>query len=316
MTISETLTAYPTSRLKGMVGFAKASGTSGGWSGKVKLINNLQELIQNAKDNQPMVLVINSNITATTKTKVNLGSNKSIIGSFGSRTLHNIHLRATKTSSNIIFQNLIFSHSAGIKGNDDIQLYLNYGSKYWIDHCSFIGHKWSKNDGSLDKLIYIGDSADFATISNCYFGNHKYGLILGHPEDDNNKAFEGHPHLTICHNHYENMEVRAPGLMRYGYFHVYNNYIDKFHLGFTLASNAKIFSEKNYFENGNAELDDKGNGLFTDIGSLQSIRKPKSPKNKWTPGSSYNYKAMTAAEAKAFATANVGSKSSELVFGS
>lgn len=264
------------------------------------------------------VLVINNDITATTLTKVNLGSNKSIIGSFGKRTLFNIHLRATISSSNIIFQNLIFQHSVDINANDDIQVYLNYGNKYWIDHCSFVGHTWSDDDGSLDKLLYVGEKADYVTISNCYFGNHKYGLILGHPADDNNATYNGYPHLTICHCYFESIEVRSPGLMHYGYFHAYNNYINNFRLGFTLAQSAKILSEANYFGEGNANngmLDDKATGTFTDIGSMPEITNQKSPKSQWNASSHYQYTAKTAKEAKEFAAANAGAKSSTLVFG-
>lgn len=264
------------------------------------------------------VLVINSNITAATLTKVSLGANKTIVGSFQNRTLNNIHFRATTASQNIILQNLIFQHSVNIKDNDDIQLYLNYGSKYWIDHCSFVGHSWSDGDGSLDKLVYVGDKADYVTISHCYFGNHKYGLILGHPADDNNAAYNGFPHLTICHSYFENMQVRAPGLMRYGYFHVYSNYINKFQLGFTLAQNANILSENNYFGEGSANkgmLDDKGTGTFTDTGSIPAITNQKSPKAQWTASSNYAYSAKSASEAKTFAAANAGAKSTTLVFG-
>ncbi len=310
--------SYPTSKLTGLVGFAKAGGVTGGWNGSVVEINTLAQLTQYAADSTARVLVINSNISASSLTKVSLGANKTIVGSFSNRTLNNIHLRATSTSQNIILQNLIFQHSVNINANDDIQVYLNYGSKYWIDHCSFVGHSWSDSDGSLDKLLYIGEKADYATISNCLFSNHKYGLILGHPADDNNSAYNGYPHLTICHNYFENMEVRAPGLMRYGYFHVYSNYINNFHLGFTLAQNAKIISENNYFGEGsssNGMLDDKGTGTFTDTGSVPSITNQTSPKSQWTASSNYSYTAKTAAAAKTFAAANAGAKSSALVFG-
>ncbi|WP_338478395.1 pectate lyase [Pseudomonas trivialis] len=310
--------SYPESKLNGITGFAKAAKVTGGWSGPVVSITNLDQLKANIGDAAPRVLVINSNLSASSLTKVNLGSNKTLVGSFQNHTLTNIHLRATSASQNIIFQNIVFQHSAGIKDNDDIQLYLNHGSKYWIDHCSFVGHTWSVNDGSLDKLLYIGDKADYATISNCFFGNHKYGLILGHPSDDNNTAFNGFPRLTICHNRFDNLEVRAPGLMRYGYFHVYNNYINKFHLGFTLAQNANILSEYNHFGEGSASngmLDDKGNGTFTDIGSVPAITNQKSPKAQWTAKSNYDYALKTAVQAKDFTVKNAGAQSGNLVFG-
>lgn len=311
--------SYPESKLTGLTGFALAAKVTGGWAGQVVSITTLDQLKANIGDTTPRVLVINSNISASSLTKVNMGANKTLIGSFQNRTLENIHLRATAQSQNIILQNIIFKHSASIKANDDIQVYLNYGSKYWIDHCSFVGHTWSTTDGSEDKLVYIGEKADYATISNCFFGNHKYGLIFGHPADDNNAAFNGYPHLTLCNNRFDNMEVRAPGLMRYGYFHVYNNYVNNFHLGFTLAQNANILSESNYFGEGsqnNGMLDDKGTGTFTDTNSVPSITNQKSPNAQWTARSNYNYTLKTAAQAKDFTQKNAGAQAVALVFGS
>jgi len=311
--------SYPESKLTGLTGFALAAKVTGGWAGQVVSITTLDQLKANIGDTTPRVLVINSNISAASLTKVNMGANKTLIGSFQNRTLENIHLRATAQSQNIILQNIIFKHSASIKANDDIQVYLNYGSQYWIDHCSFVGHSWSTTDGSEDKLVYIGEKADYATISNCFFGNHKYGLIFGHPADDNKSEFNGYPRLTLCHNRFDNMEVRAPGLMRYGYFHVYNNYVNNFHLGFTLAQNANILSESNYFGEGcqnNGMLDDKGTGTFTDTNSVPAITRQKSPNAKWTARSNYNYTLKTAAQAKEFTQKNAGAQAVALVFGS
>ena len=310
--------SYPESKLTGLTGFALAGKVTGGWSGSVVTITTLDQLKANIGDTTPRVLVINSNISASSLTKVNMGANKTLVGSFQNRTLENIHLRATAQSQNIILQNIIFKHSVNIKENDDIQVYLNYGSKYWIDHCSFVGHSWSTTDGSTDKLLYIGEKADYATVSNCFFGNHKYGLIFGHPADDNNKEFNGYPRLTLCHNRFDNLEVRAPGLMRYGYFHVYNNYINNFHLGFTLAQNANILSESNYFGEGsqnNGMLDDKGTGTFTDSNSVPAITNQKSPKAQWTASSNYGYTLKTAAQAKDFTQKNAGAQAAALVFG-
>ena len=156
--------SYPQTKLSGLTGFAKAASVTGGWSGSVVSITTLDQLKKNIADNTPRVLVIDRNISAPTLTKVPLGANKTLVGSFQNRTLNNIHLRAMASSKNIIFQNLVFQHSQSIKDNDDIQLYLNYGSKYWVDHCSFVGHSWSSNDGSLDKLLYIGDKIGRAHV--------------------------------------------------------------------------------------------------------------------------------------------------------
>lgn len=249
--------------------------------------------------------MITNDIRASSLTKVQMGSFKSIVGSNGNAKLYNIYLRATTSSQNIIFQNLIFEHSPNNKGNDDIQLYLNYGRAYWIDHCSFVGHKWSLNDGSQDKLLYIGEEASGATISNCYFGNHRYGLIFGHPADDINIPADDDTRVTIFNNHFENLGDRAPGLFRCGHYHVYNNFINNYGLGFTVATKGEVISEYNYFgqsPNTNAMLDDKGSGQFMDTGSVPAITNIKSPMPDWSP--SYNYNLKTSADPGSLDTVN------------
>lgn len=276
-----------------MVGFAQVAGTIGGRGGDVVQISTLQDLIQYVSDSTPRVLMITTNIRASTLTKVQMGSYKSIVGSNGNVTLYNIYLGVNPSSQNIIFQNLIFQHSENNKGNNDIQLYLNYGTAYWIDQCSFVGHKWSPDDGSLDKLLYIGEQASGATISNCYFANHRYGLIFGYPNDDANLAGGDDTRVTICNNRFENLGDRAPGLFRFGQYHVFNNYINNYGLGFTVASKGEVISEYNYFGSSpktNAMLDDKGSGQFIDTGSVPPILNQKSPKPDWSPTYNYNLK--------------------------
>nr|WNB40291.1 pectate lyase [Pectobacterium carotovorum subsp. carotovorum] len=311
--------AYPTTNLNGIIGFAKAGNVTGGTGGKVVTVKSLADFKSAVSGSAKTIVVLGSSLKASALTKVVFGSNKTIVGSFGgAHVLTNIHLRADSNSSNVIFQNLVFKHDVGIKDNDDIQLYLNYGKGYWVDHCSWPGHTWSDNDGSLDKLIYIGEKADYVTISNCLFSNHKYGCIFGHPADDNNKAYNGYPRLTICHNYYENIQVRAPGLMRYGYFHVFNNYVNKFSLAFTVAQNANVLSERNVFGSGAEKkgmVDDKGNGsTFTDNGSSPAAVASKSPAAKWTASSNYSYSLMSTSAAKFWVVANAGAQNSALKF--
>ncbi|MEC5344379.1 pectate lyase [Brenneria populi] len=311
--------SYPQTNLTGLIGFAKVAGVTGGTGGTVVTVKSLTELQSAVSGSAKKIVVLAASLSSSTLRKVTFGSNKTIVGSFGgANVLNNIHLRATSSSSNIIFQNLTFKHDVSIKANDDIQLYLNYGKGYWVDHCSWPGHTWSDTDGSLDKLIYVGDKADYVTISNCYFSNHKYGCIFGHPADDNNTSYNGYPHLTICHNRYENIEVRCPGLMRYGYFHVFNNYVNKFQLAFTVAQNANILSEKNVFGSGAEKggiVDDKGNGsTFTDNGSSPTATASKSSAAKWAASSNYSYKLMSVSEAKSWAVAYSGAQNSALTF--
>ncbi|KAJ3198066.1 hypothetical protein HK101_009496 [Irineochytrium annulatum] len=147
-------------------------------------------------------------------------------------------------------------------------MYITSGSNYWIDHVTFAGHSYSSGGSDLDKLLYIGDRADYITISNSKFANHKYGVILGHP-NDGNSSYNGVPHVTMSNNYFENLYVRGPGLLRYGYFHLKNNYANNFNQAITIGEKARIYSENNYFGAGAEKggiLDDKGNGEFTDSG--------------------------------------------------
>ncbi|WJV63125.1 pectate lyase [Pectobacteriaceae bacterium CE70] len=312
--------SYPNNGTTGMVGFAKAGSTTGGTGGTVVSITSLSELKTHIAGTDSKILVINANISASSLTKVTMGANKSIIGSYSSNTLTNIHFRTTSSSNNIIFQNLTINHTSTINGNDDIQIYLTHGDKYWLDHLTFPGHSYTLTDGGVDKLIYVGEKADYVTISNCVFKNHEYGLIFGYPTDGSSysSTYDGYPHLTICHCYFNNIYVRAPGLMRYGYFHAYNNYIENYHLGFTLAQDAKIVSEYNYFgttSSTNGMLDDKGTGTFTDTGSTPSITNQTSSQSKWTPSSNYSYSLKSVSAAKTFASNYAGVQTSSLTFG-
>lgn len=301
--------SYPNTGVNGILGFAKAARVTGGTGGPVVFVSTIAELTKAVSGTDKKVVVINKNLIANTLTKVSFGSNKSIIGSYGNNILHNVHLRASQTSGNVIFQNIVFRHDERIKDNDDIQLYLNYGTGYWVDHCYWPGHNWNDADGSKDKLIYVGDKANYVTISHSYFKNHRYGCIFGHPADDDNMQYLGYPRITICHNRYENVEVRAPGLMRYGYYHVYNNYINNFRMSFIFLSHADVVSESNFLGTGSHDwrhLGDNANAKFTDHNSVPEMKPKLARPADWTPISNYNYKRMTAAEAKVWNVAHSG----------
>lgn len=148
------------------------------------------------------------------------------------------------------------------------------------------------------------------TISHCYFKDHKYGCIFGFPSEDN-PEYEGYPHLTLCYNYYSNIEVRSPGLMRYVYYHVYNNLIDRYSLSFTIISRAKVISESNYFQNGKANggMDDKGEGsIFSDTGSVPAIKATLSGPSQWSASSNYNYRLMTAEQARDWVINHAGAQ--------
>ena len=301
-----------------MLGFAAKGGTTGGLNGPVVFINCVSDLYKHVRDTKPRILVITTNIVSPEKVTISMGANKTIIGSWNANIIENVYLKASKKAANIILQNLVFKHDVRNIKNEETQLIFQYGSHYWIDHCTFDGQE--SNEYDLGKLLKISDLVDYVTISNSKFMNHFYGLIFGHPNETSESiaSFSNYPRVSIMFNYFDNIYVRAPGLMRYGLFHVYNNYITNYHLGFTIGLKAKIFSEKNYFsvpDINYAVLDDKGNGYFKDIESTNMPNEQKSKTTTWDPSSDYSYISREPEYSREFCTKYSGAQSKELVFG-
>ena len=309
---------------KDMYGREKAC-TIGGVLGQVVKVNNVSELQRYASGSTPYTIVINNNISANSLTKVNVGKNKTFIGSYVNKTLYNIHFRNISNSGNNIYKNITFSHDVRINNNDDIQMYVSDGPNYWLDHCTWTGHDMNKDanihHNDTDKFVYVGVKASFVTISGCNFGGHKYGLILGYPQDNGGGTYDGYPCMTICNNYFHSTITRAPGLMRYGNFHVYNNYIYDFNIGFTPYTNCTIYSEKNRFEKGYNEgspLNGNGNNSkFVDYESTTDQNRYKIyniGRVNWNPANNYGYRTRSSYDAKTWVLNNAGSKSSRLAY--
>jgi pectate lyase len=148
---------------------------------------------------------------------------------------------------------------------------------------------------------------------------HEYALILGYPAEDGASTYSGYPRMTIANNYFYNCYTRAPGLMRYGYFHAYNNFVYSFHLAFTPYTGCHIYSEKNYFDKGSYDgyvVDDKGVGEFTDEGSVlsTSVSSIKTPATSWRPSSNYSYSTRDANSAKTWAQNYAGAQSSKITY--
>lgn len=305
---------------KDMNGSEKAS-VSGGVLGHVVYVNSLSELQKYASGSTPYTIVISSNISASSLTKVNVGKNKTFIGSYSNHTLTNIHFRNISSSGNNIYKNITFSHNVEINNNDDIQMYISNGTNFWLDHCTWTGHNMntdsSIHNNDTDKFLYVGLNSTFVTVNGCYFGGHKYGLILGYPEEDGAGTYDGYPCMTIANNYFHTTQTRAPGLMRYGYFHCYNNFVYNFKLGYTPYTNCKIYSEKNYFDNGsyncNVVNGSGNNSQFLDVNSYSTTSYPTSIGSlSWRPYSNYGYATRNAQDARTWAISNCGSKNSAL----
>ncbi|RMT82014.1 type III helper protein HopAK1 [Pseudomonas viridiflava] len=299
--------------MSGMVGFAKAAKTTGGNGGEVVTVNTVEELQKSMADDKARTVRLGADLSADSKVTVKFGANKTLLGTDKGNGLHNIYMVSDKSGGNDIFQNLDFTHDSRYRENGDMQMFISNGERYWLDHNTFTGTK-KENPTGLDKLLYVGGTADNVSLTNSKFQNNEYGVILGQPDDSPTaKAqYQGYPRMTIANNAFNDLTVRAPGLMRHGDFDVYNNYIDNFHLGFTATGDAHILSQANYFEKGvdvrnkssaQGVLDDYGDAHFKDVGSNVSFTQ-KSPVTVWSP--QYQREIKTAEAAKAYDLVNAG----------
>jgi len=300
-----------------MSGGTKASVT-GGLFGKTVYVSDFNSLSSYCSGNTAYTIVITGNISKSDLSKISVGKNKTIIGSFGANTLNNVHFRCTSNSGNVIFKNITFKHDASKNQNDDIQMYITSGNNFWIDHCTFAGHS-STTSSDVDKLMYVGLKADYVSVTGCIFMGHKYGLILGYPEEDGVGTYNGYPRMTICNNYFYNVLTRAPGLMRYGYFHCYNNFVYGFNLGYTPYTGANIYAEKNYFDKGDykgAVVDDKGVGGYTEVNSVlsSSVSNLATGGTSFRPSNNYHYDTRSASDAKAWCQRHTGVQSSAIVY--
>ena len=308
---------FPHTGTFGMVGFAKKGLTTGGTGGKVVFVTSLSSLQEHLCDPESSILVLTENIISNETTIVEITANKTLVGSWKAHVIYNVYFTTNPTSGNFIFQNIVFKHDKNNINNDQTQVKLLHGGRYWIDHCNFNGGEVNTND--LGKLLKVSDKVNFVTISNSKFLNHMYGLIFGHPEPYKDE-YNGFPRVTIMFNHFENLQARGPGLMRYGVFHVFNNYINRCHLGFTIGYNSKIFSQHNYFlqsKKYDEVIDDKGDGYFTDVASFENIHQVQKskPLTTWDPSKAYKFKMTTPEVAREIVLKYAGVQKKFLVFG-
>lgn len=247
------------------------AGDIGGLFGEIVEVSTFADLKKYATADIPYTIVVTANIRVTALQKDSSGrnycpdgriyvhSNKTIIGSYAAHTMYNVQFCTSSnngTGNNLILKNFELQHDAESNGNDSIVVYLGSGQNIWVDHCTFAGHS-DYNTASTglpdwDKFLACCYDADYTTVSDCSFGLHEYGVILGYPADDDSsyKTYNNYPRMSIISNRFEKTLTRGPGLMRYGYFHSLNNYVKTFSMAYTVHTASKIFAENCYYEDG------------------------------------------------------------------
>lgn len=318
----------------------------GGLFGEVVEAGDFATLKKYAESDTPYTIVVTKNISVTELNlngdrymckagRIYVHSNKTIVGSYGNHTLYNVQFCTYSNlgkGDNIIIKNFESTHDAESNNNDSIQFYFDSGENIWVDHVTFVGHDnygYAPKTGKVDedKFLACCVDADYCTVSDCSFGKHKYGVILGYPaDDDNSKAnYDGFPRMSLISNKFNGCETRGPGLMRWGYYHSLNNYVNGFSMAYTVHSGCDIYAENCYYENGGNVICDWNSityaGAYAEDGSKFSncnrtvqgegtANNPSYSKaSTWRPTGKYSYVKLSADEAKNYCSSYSGCQS-------
>ena len=333
-------------------GKVKASNI-GGALGKVVEVQSFDQLKSACTSTEPCTIVITKNISKTgsyskdgngryrfNDAKIYLQPNKTIVGSYAAHSLYNVYFTTYNKNygpgHDIIIRNIPISHDKEL--NSDNIWEFAYGYNFWIDHVEFVGHDKvngaSTKTDDWDKFLNFkgntdNDNTDFITVSDCKFGLHEYGVLIGYPVDTQEayNTFNGTPHATLADNYYNKCVTRAPALMRYGYFHSFNNYVVNFDMGYTIYTAAKLYAENNYYNGGtgkgsvvndtvsSSDISSKYVGQYTEVGSTltgskYSLKGKTAKACSWRPNTNYSYTAKSAADAKSYCEKYSGPQSS------
>jgi pectate lyase len=149
---------------------------------------------------------------------------------------------------NVIIRNLSFRNSA-----DDSVNVQCYSHHVWVDHNTF----YPAFDGSVD----IKRGSDLVTVSyNRYIGTDK-SMLLGH-SDSNAAQDTGYLHVTYHHNWFDGSNTRHPRV-RFGYAHVYANYVNVTDYFLGLGVGGQIYAESNYVARTKTITEDFGDTHLT-----------------------------------------------------
>ena len=339
--------------LQGFAGYCKNDNTGkikagciGGLFGEVVEVNTFSDLKKYAEASAPYTIIVKGNIDGGKNYKTDsqnhlynpdgriyVTDNKTIVGSYGAHTMYNVAL-CTKQGSgkgnNVIIRNFDMQHDANANGNDNIVVYFGAGQNLWVDHVTFSGHqdynKAANGQPDYDKFLACCYDADYCTVSDCSFGLHEYGLILGYPDDNQNSKdkYDNFPRMTLSGNKFYKTLTRGPGLMRWGYFHSFNNYVDTFSMAYTVHSGCDIYAENCSYANGGNVICDWNQitfpGAYYETGSKfsncqRTVRGQGTQNNpsfsvesKWRPSGNYDYKTLSADQAKNYCNAYSGAQ--------
>jgi pectate lyase len=248
-------------KLDGLIGFATVSGygvatTIGAGNAPVVRVANFADFVAAVKDHTPRIVEVSGTISGSGVEMVDVGSNKTILGIGANATISGFGLDlngwteaqvaefdrdtcgpgdidAFPRVSNVIVRNLNFTSVP-----DDAINIQCYSHHIWIDHNTF----QPGYDGSVD----VKRGSDLVTVSWNRFASTDKTMLLGHSED-NGEQDRDFLRATYHHNWFDNTATRTPRV-RFGYAHVFNNYLNSSDYFLGLGIEAKIYAEGNYVE--------------------------------------------------------------------
>jgi pectate lyase len=314
----------------GLVGFATTtkygrSGTNGGVGGPTVTVGNYAQLAAAVADDAPRIVRVSGTINGNGEDMLDIGSNKTIIGVGSNATISGFGLDvngwgpaevawggdlcdpAEKDSftpvQNVIIRNLSFRNSP-----DDSVNVQCYSHHVWIDHNTF----YPAADGSAD----IKRGSDLVTVSYNRFAGTDKSMLLGH-SDSNGAQDRGFLNVTFHHNWFDGSNTRHPRV-RFGYAHVFANFVDIEDYFIGLGVDGRIYAESNYVKATKTITEDFGNaGLtwtssnFYDIATIRRANSSGSTMSDWlrADGSvsrpTYGYSAGSASSSPPAAGAGV-----------
>jgi pectate lyase len=226
-----------------MVGFAAATGVTGGAGGTEVTASDYTSLRAYCRQAGRLIIHVQGQITpnesycyvdAPNKTIVGDGTNAAILGD----------LRLNTT--NVIVQNLYFNNPANDGITVDGSSSHGTGMYIWVDHCTF----YNCGDGSLD----VTKGADYVTVSWCKFYyapvapgvvNHEFVNLIASSDSDNLSQY----HVTFHHNWYSDYCRERMPSVRFGRVHCFNNYYSCAGNNYCVRTriNAQVLVENNYY---------------------------------------------------------------------
>lgn len=280
-------------------GYAASAGTTGGGNASPITVSSASDFKSAVGNNNPAVIIVNGRLNVGT---IKIGSNKTIIGADSNAGLYGGDIQVQ--GSNYIFKNLTF----GPSGNDAME--ISGGSKVFVTKCTF--------HDSTDELCSIVRGADFVTISwsKFYFdnsGSHSFAHLIS--SSDGSTGDRGKLHVTLHHNWYgKGISGRIPRV-RFGYVHIYNNYINSPGTGYCIGTGFEchIRVENTHFDDVSNAWKDMGGASNGVIGwdnlLFENASQPTYMPNKYPAFDlPYSYNLDSVNDVKSIVTAGAGNR--------